>query len=134
MLLFHHNAHCQGGGACPIGAQPVIICEAGTWLRDSQARYYFANSSSAVLRRSKPARKPAVSPPMPIRKCCGISKNVPGTTVVSYFSRRSFRNASGFPRVRRGKNTVPAGGRKHSRSRRESRNASITARFALSNE
>src|SRR4051812_42884258 len=47
------------------------------------------NSCRALPKRSRPPRRISVSHVMPIRKCCLAKKKLPGTTVVSYFSRSS---------------------------------------------
>src|ERR1051325_11346128 len=63
---------------------------------EAMARVYFlAKASRAALRRSRPARSVGVSPPMPMRKWRGISKKLPGTTLVSYFSQSNWKKASG---------------------------------------
>lgn len=70
----------------------------------SKARYYnedraevqrLERASRAEARRSRPARRVGVSPPMPTRKWRGISKKLPGTTEVSNFSRSNWKKASG---------------------------------------
>ena len=71
--------------------------------------YRRVNSPSAASSRSSPPRTFSVSPPIPIRKCCGAPKNRPGTTVVSYLSRNSEKNVSASPLGSFGKTTVPAG-------------------------
>src|SRR5580704_3860369 len=86
-------------------------------------------ASSAWASLSKPARRISVSPPIPIRKCCGISKRSPGTTATSYFSRRNLAKFFPSPRARRGKTIVPAAGRTTSRSVRSSRKASSSGRL-----
>src|SRR5487761_1022526 len=47
--------------------------------------------------RARPSVSISVVPPMPMRTWSGISKNRPGTTLVSYLSRRSWQRASMRP-------------------------------------
>src|SRR6185437_15986311 len=88
-------------------------------------------SSRAHPRRRRPSAVIFAAPPKPTRKCFGISKKCPGTTLVSYFSCSRLQNSSTFPFRNFGKTTVPQEGRKQRRSRRESRNA-FTARWLVS--
>ena len=89
-------------------------------------------SKSALPKRASASANMAVSPPIPILKCCGMSKNLPGTIEVSYFSKRSARKASTLPFFKRGNATVPNSSGIQSRSSRALKKALSSRLFVSS--
>ncbi len=93
---------------------------------------HLTKASRALLTRSSPPRTVSVSPQNPMRKCCGCSKNSPGTTLVSYCARSIVTKSAALPVLKRGKTVVPKRLGSQSRSACRARNPLTRARFVSS--
>jgi hypothetical protein len=127
-FIVKHNGQNR---ADPIVWDPAIVILSTESTSRSDSRYLgcLPKASSAAPIRSRPPRNVSVDPPNPIRKCCGCSKNSPGTTLVSNCSRSIWTYSGVRPILSRGKTVVPRRLSSQSSSGRPARNALTSARF-----
>ena len=74
---------CASPCGWPINSRAWMIFQPCRHLHRATLR----NASRAAPSRSSPPHTVSVVPQNPMRKCCGCSKKLPGTTLVSNFSR-----------------------------------------------
>src|SRR5262249_49086447 len=87
-----------------------LIFDDGDIGDQARSRRFQRSSPSASWRND--CRTDSVSPPTPMRKRSGHSKNRPGTTVVSKSLRNKSHKASALPDFKLGNTIVPYSGQK----------------------